>query len=83
MTEGPTDEKVEMMHVYAEDQQPCIVAKKSCGCYCAASGIDDFDIRQDFESLIDFLHEMKSCAFELRPVSFVRSGGLTFDCKHK
>lgn len=77
---------------YAEDQQPCIVVKKPCGCYIAACGFDDDDIQsilkwdagdRNLPGVLAFLKEAgNDVTFELRPVSFVRSGGLKFDCRH-
>lgn len=80
--------------VYAEDQQPCVVAKKPCGCYQAAYGLDGGDLiamakwsgkESTRPPFIDFLkeYELDSVEFEIRPVSFVREGRLTFVCMHK
>jgi hypothetical protein len=78
---------------YAEAETPCIVVRKPCGCYVAACGLDDSELREivnwnissyiDMPSVIRFLKEFEPVAeFELRPVSFVRSGGLNFSCDH-
>jgi len=66
---------------YTEDQQPCIVAKNPCGCYVAACSFDDDD--RNLSDVLAFLKEAdQDVTFEFRPVSFVRSGGLNFGCKH-
>jgi hypothetical protein len=82
-------------HSYEEDQRPCIVARKPCGCYCAAAGLDEdellelveWDIESDLDrpALIEFFKDaaLHGATFELRPVSFVRAGGLNFNCEHE
>ncbi len=79
---------------YAEDQKPCLVAKKPCGCYVAACVLDDGALEEvrdwniesdlDLPAVVDFLKEGNEwgATYEVRPVSFVRSGGLNFGCKH-
>ncbi len=76
-------------HLYAEDQRPCIVAKKSCGCYVAACCLDDVIFRELLHEprtsiLLNFLSncDKYDATLEIRPASFVRAGGLNFDCKH-
>ncbi len=74
---------------YTEDQQPCLVAKKPCGHYFAASAIDADDFRTAVscpdgwtrlvEDAQDFL-KTPGVELEIRPVAFVRNGGLTFNC---
>lgn len=95
MIRGAEANERDSMHRYAEDQTPCIVARKPCGCYCAAAGLDEEELLEivewkigedlDLPALIEFLREcsVEGSTFEVRPVSFVRAGGLTFNCKHK
>ncbi len=70
-------------HKYTEDQHPCLVAKKFCGCYVAAAGLDD---SLNLEEITDFYNEVRKWGegyeIEFRPISFVRSGGLNFSCPH-
>lgn len=77
---------------YTEDQQPCIIAVKPCGCSVGACVLDDSDLGEleawngddlDAPKIIEFVRDMSMCKFVLRPVSFVRAGGLNFDCRHK
>jgi hypothetical protein len=69
---------------YAEEQKPCVVARLACGHFVAASMLDvaGRDGCISLESLLElkeFMQEFPDdTAFELRPVSFVRRGGLTF-----
>jgi hypothetical protein len=64
-----------------EDQQPCLVAKKPCGCFVAAAGLDQ---PMNLEEITEFYREVGDRAvIEFRPVSFVRNGGLNFQCTHK
>jgi len=65
---------------YAEDQRPCLIAFDKCGCPKAAHGIDAGLVGW----LVKFIEECDWAAkFEVRPVSFVRNGGLAFDCAHQ
>lgn len=72
---------------YTEDQMPCIVGMKSCGCYSMAYALDDSDLQKITDGhksgLIDFLEDQRGAGivFEIKPASFVQSGGLTFNCK--
>jgi hypothetical protein len=60
---------------YSEDQQPCIVARMACGHYVAACCWEPDDI----DTAIEFINDFRGKAvIEVRPVSFVRKGGLTF-----
>jgi hypothetical protein len=71
---------------YAEDQRPVMVVKKPCGCYIAALCLSPNICIPDADvSLRDFVREFKDhdVDFEVRPVAFVRQGGLEFNCTHK
>lgn len=71
---------------YAEDQRPVMVAKKRCGCYVAALCLSpNICIPDADSSLREFVSDFAGydIEFEVRPVAFVRQGGLTFDCKHE
>jgi hypothetical protein len=71
------------MDGYVEDQKPCLVAVKQCGCVVAVSHMDPDD-KGDWEAGKDFVREVKAqgARVEFRPVSFIRNGGLEFDCPH-
>jgi hypothetical protein len=66
---------------FNNEMQPCVVARKKCGCYVAALVISNPD---RFDELPEFRREAEEygATLEIRPVRFVRNGGLTFDCKH-
>ena len=66
------------MNKYAADERPCLVAKKKCGHYVAACALWP----RGLQVAADFAVEMEEhgAILEIRPASFVRSGGLTFDC---
>lgn len=66
---------------YTEDEQPCLVAKKRCGHYCAAHVLTaehPRDLKEAYESAVEFVEQ--GATLEIRPVSFVQNGGLTFHC---
>lgn len=66
---------------YTEDQHPCMVAKKPCGCFVAAAGLDH---SLNLEEITSFYREVSPYAtVEFRPISFVRNGGLNFQCRHR
>jgi hypothetical protein len=83
------------------DEIPCVVAKKTCGCYVAACAVDECmmeEIREILNeedgylsvnslkksSLLEMIIDANAygATLEVRPVAFVRQGGLTFGCKH-
>lgn len=68
---------------YTEDQRPCVVAKLPCGHIVAACGLDARDSEVSLPSLKevqDFMLEApEGTTFEMRPISFVRNGGLSLD----
>lgn len=74
---------------YADDEVPCVVVRKSCGCYVAAHALGDDELddirRGKGLTVVDFIREFdgRDVSLEIRPVSFVRKGGLSFDCEHK
>ncbi len=73
--------KQDETHEYAEDQRPCLVIKAKCGHYVAAYSLDAEDLLGvgAFMRQFDGYH----AEFEVRPVSFVRNGGLTLGCQCK
>ena len=64
---------------YDDDSMPCLVAKLPCGHYVAAYGLEV----QDLNEAPTFLKECRGwgAEVEIRPVSFVRNGGLTLNHK--
>lgn len=72
-----------MADEYTEDQLPCVVAKLPCGHIVGACCLDSHDSTITFQSLKevqDFILEApEGATFEMRPISFVRNGGLSFD----
>jgi len=90
---GPTPQRDgARVTAYTEDQRPCIVARKPCGCYFAACGLNEDEIKEiiswniesdlDVPAIISFLRDMngEGITFECRPLAFVRAGGLNFGC---
>lgn len=70
---------------YAEDQKPVLVAKKPCGCYAAALCLSpNLGIRGSAVQLEKFVEEFDGydIHFEVRPLAFVRQGGLNVECRH-
>lgn len=63
-------------HEYGDTTAPCIVAKLNCGHYAAVHTLDVEDLPQ----IPEFMSEFREAVFEIRPVSFVHAGGLTFGC---
>ena len=63
---------------YSDDSMPCLVAKLPCGHYVAACCLDVEDLK---ESVPRFMREMQNrgAELEVKPISFVRNGGLTLD----
>jgi hypothetical protein len=73
-----------MPDVYDNDSIPCLVARCKCGLYVAAFGLEAKDLTEDTQGSDALRRFIKECnfagaEFEIRPVSFVRNGGLTFD----
>lgn len=60
-----------------DDDEPCYVAKMSCGHYVGATVADGADVAGDLREWRD-----AGLIIETKTVGFVRSGGLTF-CKCK
>jgi hypothetical protein len=81
-----------MSDKYTEDQMPCIVARKACGCYIAVTSLrataftrePDVITRRSIREALDFMCEItnsgEEIVYELRPISFVRNGGLNLEC---
>jgi hypothetical protein len=61
----------------SDDNEPCYVAKLSCGHYVAATSADGSDGLKDVQEWRD-----AGMIVETKTVGFVRDGGLTFcECK--
>jgi hypothetical protein len=79
MGDKPLAELLET-YKYAEDQRPCLIAFDKCGCPKAAHGVD----ASLMSHVVEFIAECHWAEkFEMRPVAFVRNGGLIFDCAHQ
>jgi hypothetical protein len=57
------------------------VGKKPCGCYCYAAVIGEHLDADIFEELADLMRG--GMKIEIKPVQWVRDGGLNFDCPHQ
>lgn len=67
------------MHRPVDDNAPCYVVKAPCGHYVGAVTADPEDAQLTAETLKEWVEQ--GGLIEQKPVSFVRSGGLTFcDC---
>lgn len=70
-------------HKYVKGKMPCLVVKAKCGHYVAAHALEIEDLGS--QSVKDFIQSFRhrDAQFEIRPVSFVHSGGLALDHKCK
>ncbi len=68
MTNVPTE--------YIDGMQPCVVARLRCGHYCAGFVIATSILDEIPEFVLEC--RKRGAEIEIRPVSFIRNGGLTF-----
>jgi hypothetical protein len=71
--------KAPPMVEYNDDTRPCLVARLPCGHYCSVHALNVDDLAESIPAFIVSAFHRKA-TIEIRPVSFVRDGGLTFGC---